>query len=128
MINIPVDPADEFENIGEELPYDESLVQGWANDKALVTQTKIKALAAQIDFDQAADIEFGVPLDIPAWTELATSITEMAIQVPGVFQLLMEASLDAPTLFNGIKPDIISAEIGINSVTHVPEVFLTFHF
>jgi hypothetical protein len=52
----------------------------------------------------------------------------MAIQVPGVFQLLMEASLDAPTLFNGIKPDIISAEIGINSVTHVPEVFLTFHF
>ena len=66
MINIPVDPADEFANIGEELPYDESLVQGWANDKALVTQTKIKALAAQIDFDQAADIEFGVPLDIPA--------------------------------------------------------------
>lgn len=57
---------DESDSPGEEMPFDETLVQNWITKNALVTRTKIKSLVAEIDFNKPCDIEFGIPLDIPA--------------------------------------------------------------
>lgn len=70
---------DEFD---VEMSYDESLVRISLQEKALLIKTKIKAMVPQIDFHQAADIHFGVPIDIEAETESGISFYEMAIQDP----------------------------------------------
>lgn len=127
MIRIP-DPFEADIDISEEVPFDANLVQDWISANATVIQTKIRASLIQDDLLYTWDIQLTIPLDIPAWIEPAISITEMAIQNPGLFQTLMETTLDSTTIFNWIQPYIISAEPGHNDINNRDEACLTFTF
>lgn len=129
MINILHYSAfDEFDDAEEEMPYNENLVHSWFSENLLPVTTKIKTAVAQVDFQEKRDIQLVIPLDIDSGTEPAISITEMAIQNPGLFRTHIEVLLDTTKLFNGMRPDCISAGIKTNSLTNRKEAFLEFIF